>query len=271
MCTTRPVRAAAVSKSVCRQRKAGICSTSATRATGAACAASWMSVTTGTPTSSFTACSTSRPASRPGPRKLSLELRLALSKLALKTNGMSRSFAMALMARAIFTQCSRDSMTLGPAMRKNGRAARSAVHVPIDAHATEIGEDTRTSSVSRSPRSRRRQPRPRERAPSWRRKFEILRPRARSERAGGWGLSSCYRNYRGFAAVSTHRKDHVDGAPQLMRPTCPPSLRRYEFGSLHVEDVLVGRVRLQLVHFDFVQEVARSKRECRPLLLTVPA
>ena len=38
-----------------------------------------------------------------------------------------------------------------------------------------------------------------------------------------------------------------------------------------MEDVLVGRVRLQLVHFDFVQEVARSKRECRPLLLTVPA
>ena len=25
--------------------------------------------------------------------------------------------------------------------------------------------------------------------------------------------------------------------------------RRYEFGSLHVEDVLVGRVRLQVVHF----------------------
>ena len=47
-----------------------------------------------------------------------------------------------------------------------------------------------------------------------------------------------------------------------MRPTCPPSLRRYEFGSLHVEDVLVGRVRLQLVHFHDAAEqcVAHSAK-----------
>lgn len=42
--TVLPVLAAAVSRSVCRQRKAGIWITSTTSPTGAACHASWMSV-----------------------------------------------------------------------------------------------------------------------------------------------------------------------------------------------------------------------------------
>ena len=44
-----------------------------------------MSVSTGTPSSRFTRSSTSSPSSSPGPRKLALLERFALSKLALKT------------------------------------------------------------------------------------------------------------------------------------------------------------------------------------------
>ena len=58
MLTTRPVRAAATSRSVWRHRNAGICSTSATAATGCACHASWMSVSTGTCARRLTSAST---------------------------------------------------------------------------------------------------------------------------------------------------------------------------------------------------------------------
>ena len=47
--TGLPVRPAASSRSVCRQRKAGIWSASTTSGAGAACAGSWMSVSTGSP------------------------------------------------------------------------------------------------------------------------------------------------------------------------------------------------------------------------------
>src|SRR5712691_6777002 len=45
----RPVRPAAINRSVWRHRKAGICRMSATSATGSACAGSWMSVSTAKP------------------------------------------------------------------------------------------------------------------------------------------------------------------------------------------------------------------------------
>jgi len=47
--TTLPVAAAATRRSVCRHRKAGICSTSTACATSEHCAASWTSVSTGNP------------------------------------------------------------------------------------------------------------------------------------------------------------------------------------------------------------------------------
>ena len=48
--TTLPVFAAAISRSVCRQRNAGICRTSTTSAASVACSSVWTSVRIGTPT-----------------------------------------------------------------------------------------------------------------------------------------------------------------------------------------------------------------------------
>src|SRR5205085_2729598 len=76
MFTTRPVAAAATSKSVCLDRNAGICRISATAATGSACDGSWMSVRIGTPALSRTRASTRSPSRRPGPRKDPAEVRL---------------------------------------------------------------------------------------------------------------------------------------------------------------------------------------------------
>ena len=87
MLTARPVRAAATTRSVCRQRKAGIWSTSQTSAAGAHWCGSWTSVITGRPVSCLTSRRTRSPSSRPGPRKLLSELRFALSKEDLKTSG----------------------------------------------------------------------------------------------------------------------------------------------------------------------------------------
>lgn len=50
-------------------------------------------------------------------------MRLALSKLHLKTSGRPSASVTALIWRAIVRQCASDSTTLGPAIRKKGRAA----------------------------------------------------------------------------------------------------------------------------------------------------
>ena len=63
--TILPVLPAATSRSVWRQRKAGIWSTSATWATGAACSGVWMSVTTGSSVSSLTWASNFSPCFQP--------------------------------------------------------------------------------------------------------------------------------------------------------------------------------------------------------------
>ena len=74
-----PVRAAATSRSVWRERKAGICRTSRTRAAASACAGSWMSEITGRPVFAFTSARMSSPSVKPGPRNESFEERFALS------------------------------------------------------------------------------------------------------------------------------------------------------------------------------------------------
>ena len=84
MFTGLPLAATAWMKSVWRARKAGVCSTSTTSATGAICGMSWTSVRTGTPSSSRTLARMRSPSSMPGPRKLLSDERLALSKLDLK-------------------------------------------------------------------------------------------------------------------------------------------------------------------------------------------
>ena len=84
MLTGLPALATFWMKSVCRHRKAGVCSTSTTLATSSIGVYSCTSVSTGTPSWRFTSASTFRPSSMPGPRKLVPEVRLALSKLDLK-------------------------------------------------------------------------------------------------------------------------------------------------------------------------------------------
>src|SRR2546428_14167927 len=79
MFTTRSLMAAATTRSVWRQRNAGICRMSATSATLETSCASCTSVSTGTCTSSFTFFRMRRPSTRPGPRKLRIEVRFALS------------------------------------------------------------------------------------------------------------------------------------------------------------------------------------------------
>ena len=67
MLTGLPQAATAWMKSVWRARKAGVCSTSTTSATGLICGMSWTSVSTGTPSSSRTLSRIRRPSSMPGP------------------------------------------------------------------------------------------------------------------------------------------------------------------------------------------------------------
>ena len=74
-----PVAAAARSRSVCRHRKAGICSTSITSAAGAHCSGRCTSLSTGQPNASFTASKIRSPSSMPTPRAAFAEVRLALS------------------------------------------------------------------------------------------------------------------------------------------------------------------------------------------------
>lgn len=66
-----------------------------------------------------------KPSPMPGPLNDLILVRLALSKLALNTNSKPRASATALMAAHNCMQCSSLSITLGPAIRKNGDASRS--------------------------------------------------------------------------------------------------------------------------------------------------
>ena len=77
--TTLPVAAAASSKSVCRHRKAGICSTSTACATSAHCVASCTSVRTGNPSEDRISAKIGSACASPMPRAAVPLVRLALS------------------------------------------------------------------------------------------------------------------------------------------------------------------------------------------------
>ena len=83
MLIARPVLAAATSRSVCRDRKAGICSTSTASATRAHCSGSCTSVSTGRPTLSRISAKIGIASLSPIPRAAEAEVRFALSKLVL--------------------------------------------------------------------------------------------------------------------------------------------------------------------------------------------
>ena len=141
--TTRPVRAAATSRSVCRDRNAGICSTSATSATGAACAGSWMSVRIGTPAASRTRPSTRTPSSSPGPRNDAPDVRFALSYDALKTKGTP---ARRVMSRSASAGLDRVRLALDHA-RPGDEHQRAAA----DAHAADVDRE-HPLTLPRTPR-----------------------------------------------------------------------------------------------------------------------
>ncbi len=113
---------AATMKLVCRQRNAGVCSTSTTAATSASGVSSCTSVSTGTPICSRTRARILRPSSMPGPRKLAREERLALSKEALNMKGMPSAPVISFSRPATSSTSASLSMTQGPAIRKNGRS-----------------------------------------------------------------------------------------------------------------------------------------------------
>ena len=68
----------------------------------------------------FTAANAASPSSKPGPRKLRTDERLALSNEALKIIFTPCRSATSRTVRATPKTCSADSMTHGPAMRTSG-------------------------------------------------------------------------------------------------------------------------------------------------------
>ena len=116
MFTVLPVLAAATSRSVWRQRKAGICITSTTSPTGAACQLSWMSVSRRRPYLLLMSESICSPLSSPGPRKECIEVRLALSNEALNMMSVPNLSLILTSSCATVSSNSADSITHGPAM-----------------------------------------------------------------------------------------------------------------------------------------------------------
>ena len=133
MFTARPVRPAATSRSVCRQRNAGICRMSHTSAAASAWDGSWMSVSTDSPVSRRISASACRPWARPGPRYESKLVRLALSNEALNTVVTPDARPAFATSRPTVSACSGDSITQGPQIanrfsRAKTRPSRSSMH-----------------------------------------------------------------------------------------------------------------------------------------------
>src|SRR5271169_735851 len=122
MFTGLPKELTETMKLVCRQRKAGVCSTSTTAATSPSGVSSWTSVSTGTPICSRTCARALRPAAMPGPRKLLREERLALSNDALKMKGMPSAAVISRRRPATSMTIPSLSITQGPAIKKNGHS-----------------------------------------------------------------------------------------------------------------------------------------------------
>ena len=160
--TTRRLAAAARSKSVCRQRNAGICTTSQTAATTGTWALSWTSVRTGNPYSFRTRASNSSPAFRPVPRGPASEVRLALSNEPLKTiRNCGCSRAIAVKPAATARQTSSLSSEQGPAMSRSFAGSKSTkkwLRVPNSAGKAPYASSLRRRDGGR--RLPRRNPRP---------------------------------------------------------------------------------------------------------------
>src|SRR5216683_3581500 len=95
-----------------------------------------MSVVTGKPVRVLTVSKVRSPASSPGPRNDLLEVRFALSKDALNTNGKAKRSANSRSRPAIFNVRSCVSITQGPAIHKSGWP-RPQLSVPMETVRTD--------------------------------------------------------------------------------------------------------------------------------------
>ena len=115
MLTTRPVFAAATMRSVCRDRNAGICRTSATSADRRRLPGSWMSVRIGTPTSSLHAREDREAVLEARPAKRRERRAVRLVERRLEDVGHARRAARCRRSRAPSSRaCASLSMTHGP-------------------------------------------------------------------------------------------------------------------------------------------------------------
>ena len=121
MLTTRPVLAAATSRSVCRQRNAGICRTSATSAAAAACDGSWMSVTIGTLNRALDRAEDAQALASAGSAERAARRAVGLVVRRLEDErDAARASVMSTSALGETVACCSLSMTHGPAMSTNG-------------------------------------------------------------------------------------------------------------------------------------------------------
>ena len=114
--TIFPVFPASINISVWRHKNAGIWMISTRCPWLAICSGVWKSVVMGRPNSSRMASNMAIPSSIPGPRKLLNDVRLALSKLALKYISTLSSFLIRANSPATSRNSAGLSITQGPAM-----------------------------------------------------------------------------------------------------------------------------------------------------------
>ena len=151
--TARPVSAAATSRSVWRQRKAGICSTSTTSAASAHWSGSCTSVSVGRPRLSRISAKIGSAALRPMPRLPAPEVRLALSNEVLNTRPSFSRAAISFSAAATSSAWARLSSWHGPAITPSGRSAPKRT-APAPAPTSTIG----LSAIAAAPRPARERP-----------------------------------------------------------------------------------------------------------------
>jgi hypothetical protein len=155
--TGKPVPPPASSRSVWRQRKAGICSTSTTSAAAAHCPGSWMSVSRGSPVSARTRSSRRSPSSIPGPRGDPGDFeRFALSNEALKTTGRPSSADSPASASPTARFRSSSSRTQGPAIRVKRPSSPNSPPPFVLSYSGTLGSDLRAHAPI--VRAHRRQP-----------------------------------------------------------------------------------------------------------------
>ena len=194
-----PLRATATMKSVCRQRNAGVCSTSTTSATAAICAFSCTSVSTGSP-SLAPHLGEDRRGPRPCRRRGTTRARSG-SPCRRTTCRRARTPARAASARsrsAWRSAASRDSITHGPAISASG-APPPIGHRPDADRTRTLALHHLEAAEERAPRARR--------ARCW--SAALMKPLKSGWQSIGRDLNSGWNWQRDEARV-VRQLDHLD-------------------------------------------------------------